>query len=382
MATDYFHGIRITQGSDVMFSAPAPGYTPIGIITTSDDADATKFVPGKAVLLRSYGQSVQAQVGTDGTLKTVLDLINSLGFFPPVVVVNLPINNDPALQAQAVVDALPLLATASAEHEVEPKIIGAPGLDSDISVVDAMSAVLESLEGFGYVALPAATADDAELAKADYADKRMMALWPDFTKSGAAVSATALALGMRSYIDATVGPHKSLSNVAIPGTAIDGISALVDWNTEDSVANSLNREHITTLIRRSGNFYFWGNRTCNDADSEWAFEPSVRMADVINGIIKANQFEDLDHPMSRTRIENQLSQINSDIGTAISREWLLPGAYAWIDPAENTRATLEDGGLWVSYEYSVPRPLEQLGMSSKITNRYLLRVLPEWASEE
>lgn len=382
MPNDYFHGIRIAQqSSDVMFSAPQPGYTPVGIVAVAGDADADKFPLGKAVLLRSYGATIQALVGTTGTLKTTLDLINSLGFFPPVVVVRVASGADAAAQAQEVVDGLPLLATASAEWEVEPKIIGAPGLDGDASVISKMGEVLESVEGFAYVAVPASSAEDAEAAALDYENQRMMAIWPDFSKDGDPVSAVALALGMRSFIDATVGPHKSISNVSIPSAAIDGISALVDWQTPGSVGNALNEAHITTLIRRNGQFFLWGSRTCNTTDNTRAFEPDVRMSDVLNGIIKANQFPSIDQPMSKALIEDRLSQINADIDVCVKRGWLVAGR-AWIDPAQNNQETVENGGLWIDYEFTVPKPLEQLGLNPKITNKYLLRVLPDWITAE
>ncbi len=382
MPNDYFHGIRIApQSNDVMFSAPQPGYTPIGIVAVADDADATKFPLNKAVLLRSYGSTVQSQVGTAGTLKTTLDLINSLGFFPPVVVVRVASGVDAAAQAAEVVAGLPLLATASAEWEVEPKIIGAPGLDADESVITQMGDVLESVEGFGYFALPAATDEEAETLSLNYENRRMMAIWPDFSYKGDPVSAVALALGMRSFIDATIGPHKSISNVAIPSAAIDGISALVDWQTQDSVGNTLNAAHITTLIRRNGQFFLWGSRTCNTTDDTAAFEPDVRMSDVLNGIIKANQFPSVDFPMSKSLIDDRLSQINADIDVCIKRGWLVSGR-AWIDPAQNNQETVENGGLWVDYEFTVPKPLEQLGLNPKITNKYLLRVLPDWITAE
>ncbi len=105
------------------------------------------------------------------------------------------------------------------------------------------------------------------------------------------------------------------------------------------------------------------------------------MADVLNGIIKSNQFDDVDHPMTRAMIEDRLAQINSDIDIVVKRGWLVAGA-AWINPAQNDQDVLSSGGLWVDYEFTVPKPLEQLGLNSKITNKYLLRVLPDWVTAE
>ena len=382
MANDYFHGIRVTQDAETIYSTPQAGYTPIGVVCTADDATASAFPLNEPVLVSSFGTQKQIQAGTEGTLSTVLSLINSLGDFPPVVVVRVAENEDEALQAAEVVTGLNALATASASLDVEPKIIGAPGLDSDATVIGAMESLCEAVSGFAYVAVTAASSLLAITGKGDLTNRRMMAIWPSFKKDGDEVDPVALALAMRSRIDSTVGPHKSISNVAIPSSSIDSASTAIDWRTEDSTANALNAAHITTIVRRDGNFYFWGSRTCNTADTEWAFESDVRMTDVLNGIIKANQIGNLDSPMTTTQVEDMVENINLDINTAVNNGWLLDGAYAWIDPAENTRSTLENGELYVSYEFTVPKPLEQLGLNSKITNSYLLTVLPSYASED
>jgi phage tail sheath protein FI len=381
---DNFRGIlHQTKSSDVMYSTPNAGATPIGIVAIANDADASVFPLDKAVLLKSYGQDKQAAVGSTGTLGTVLGLVNSIGSFPPVVVARVASSTDPLEQASLVASGLELLGTASASLETEPKIIGAPGLDSEDVVIDAMVDVLAVVDGFGYIALNAEDHEEAELVKETRIDEKLMGIWPEFTKDGSPVSAVALALGMRSFIDSSIGPHKSLSNVAIPSASIDGISALVPWKPAvTSMATVLNLKHITTLIRRSGNFYFWGNRTCNTADEDSQFESDVRMGAVIRGIIDANQADTVDHAMSTAQIEDIVKAINADLATLVKRGWLLAGAKAYLDPGQNSAAVLKDGGLWVNYDYCVPKPLESLGVTGTITNRHLLQVLPEWAVEE
>ncbi|MDH8308116.1 phage tail sheath subtilisin-like domain-containing protein, partial [Klebsiella pneumoniae] len=66
--------------------------------------------------------------------------------------------------------------------------------------------------------------------------------------------------GLRAAIDNSQGWHESLSNVVVNNVL--GISKDVFWalQAEDSDANELNNNEITTLIKRDG-FRFWGNRT-------------------------------------------------------------------------------------------------------------------------
>ena len=77
---------------------------------------------------------------------------------------------------------------------------------------------------------------------------------------GIAGYATARALGLRAYIDQTIGWHKTLSNVGVQG--VTGISASVFWDLQASGtdADLLNEAGVTTLVRKDG-FRFWGNLT-------------------------------------------------------------------------------------------------------------------------
>ncbi len=181
---DYFHGIRVHNRSDVMYSPSRTTYTPLGLVVTGDEADAALFPEGETVLLRSYGAATQSKVGSTGTLKNSLDLINSMGFFPPVIVVRVAEKVDADEQASVVANAIQALKTASAKYEVEPKIIGCPGLDAHPDVITALESVTTILEAFAYVALPAANAEEAETLMQNYSHRRMMAIWPDFSKSG------------------------------------------------------------------------------------------------------------------------------------------------------------------------------------------------------
>jgi phage tail sheath protein FI len=82
----------------------------------------------------------------------------------------------------------------------------------------------------------------------------------------------AYALGLRALIDNEQGWHKSLSNVPVKNVL--GIAKDVFWalQAEDSDANELNANEITTLIKRDG-FRFWGNRT---TDTEELFSRCTR----------------------------------------------------------------------------------------------------------
>jgi len=378
---DYFHGFAIEQKSELRYGKPQPAYTPIALIMSSSDADKTVFPVGKPVLIKSYNTRIQAAAGKTGTLPDVLDLVSSLGFFPPTIVVRIAEYNDEKEQQAAIEVALKALLLASAEYEVDPRIIGLPGLDGNEKLIPTLKKVLDDLEAVAYLSVEGKDHEAAIEAVEPYKDRRMMSIWPDFKQGDAAISAIALAVAMRSYVDYVYGPHHCLSNLAIPTDRIDAISSIVNWQTKDSIGNALNKNHITTLIRRDGQFFFWGVRTRYTADSAWIFESDVRMSDVINGIIKSRQIPNQGRPLSRSKIELILRQINADIQGRVAMEWLINGN-ARIDYEQNSEEVLANGGLWVYYDYSVPKPLEQMHATSVNSSRYLLEVLPDFVGAQ
>jgi phage tail sheath protein FI len=120
------------------------------------------------------------------------------------------------------------------------------------------------------------TKEEAATYRENFGQREVMVIWPDFvnwdttTNAEVTASAVARALGLRAYLDETVGWHKTLSNVPVEG--VQGISRDVYWDLQDPATDAgfLNEADITTLIRRDG-FRFWGSRTCS-ADPLFCFE--------------------------------------------------------------------------------------------------------------
>jgi phage tail sheath protein FI len=48
------------------------------------------------------------------------------------------------------------------------------------------------------------------------------------------------------------------------------------------------------------------------------------------------------------------------------------GGSVWYDPAENSIQGLQQGQLWVDYDYTPVPTLENLGLNQRITDRYLV----------
>lgn len=89
-----------------------------------------------------------------------------------------------------------------------------------------------------------------------------------------------------------------------------GISKDVFWalQAEDSDANELNNNEITTLIKRDG-FRFWGNRT---TDTEtYTFEVFTRTAQIPADSIAEAQFTSVDSPLTPANVKDVVSGIRS-----------------------------------------------------------------------
>ncbi|MHB0005104.1 phage tail sheath subtilisin-like domain-containing protein, partial [Klebsiella pneumoniae] len=178
--------------------------------------------------------------------------------------------------------------------------------------------------------------------------------------------APAYACGLRAAIDNSQGWHKSLSNVVVNNVL--GISKDVFWalQAEDSDANELNNNEITTLIKRDG-FRFWGNRT---TDTEtYTFEVFTRTAQILADSIAEAQFTSVDSPLTPANVKDVVSGIRSALSKKVTAGQLI-GADCWYDTLDNGTTDLRQGKLIVRYSYSPVPPLEDLTLYQTFTDDF------------
>jgi phage tail sheath protein FI len=184
----------------------------------------------------------------------------------------------------------------------------------------------------------------------------------------------ARALGLRAYLDETVGWHKTLSNVPVEG--VQGISRDVYWDLQDPATDAgfLNEADITTLIRRDG-FRFWGSRTCS-ADPLFCFENYTRTAQVLADTMAEAHFWANDKPMHPTLIRDIVEGIKAKGRELVTLGYLL-GFDCWIDTEINTAEVMKAGGFYIDYDYTPVPPLENLMLRQRITDRYFVNLLAQ-----
>jgi uncharacterized protein len=374
------HGITLTEITTGARTLTAVSTSVIGIVATASDADDAVFPLDRPALITNI-ETATGAAGTDGTLALSLRAIADQAR-PIVVVVRVEEGADDAETTSNVIgttdangqkSGMQALLAAQAQLGVKPKIIGAPGLDTQ-AVTAALVVVAQKLRGFAYARAIGETVADAVLYRANFAARELMLLMPDFlawdvgSEGNVTSHAAARAMGLRALIDETVGPHKTLSNVAVQGVV--GLTKDIYWDIEDqdSEAGLLNASEVTTLIRTDSGYRFWGNRTCSD-EPLFAFESTVRVAQLLADTIVNGMMWAIDKPLTKALAKDIIETINGFF-RQLKAAGVILGANAWFDEANNSTASLSAGKLRIDYDYTVPPPLEDLGFNQRITDSY------------
>lgn len=374
------HGITVTEVTSGARTLAAVSTAIIGLVGTAPDADAADFPLNQCVLISDVEAAI-GTIGADGTLARSLRAIADVTR-PIIVMVRVEEGEDAAETASNVIGTvlpdgsrtgMQALLSASAQVGVVPKILGTPGLETQ-AVTTALAIVAKKLRGFAYARAIGATVAAAMLYRANFSERELMLLMPDFlawdTTSSANVTsyAAAHAMGLRAAIDETTGPQKTLSNVALSGVV--GLSQALHWDIEDqdTDAGLLNAAQITALIRKGTGFCFWGNRTCSD-DPLFTFESTVRVAQLLADTVAKGMDWAVDKPLTPSLAKDIIETING-LGRNLTAAGVVLGFNAWYDEAQNGIASLKTGKLVIRYKYTVPPPLEDLGFQQEITDEY------------
>ena len=375
------HGITVTEIDTGARTLTAVSTAIIGLVAIAADADATVFPLDRPALITDIETAI-GKAGVDGTLAKSLRAIADQTR-PVVVVVRVEEGEDAAETASNVIGStdangqktgMQALLAAQAQLGVKPKILGTPGLETQ-AVTAALAVVAQKLRGFAYARALGDTVPDAILYRANFSARELMLLMPDFvawdTASSANVTsyAAARAMGLRALIDSQTGPHKTLSNVPVQGVV--GLTSDIHWDIEDaaSEAGLLNAKEVTALVRTDSGYRFWGNRTTALADSLFAFESTVRVAQLLADTIVNGMMWAIDKPLTPALAKDIIETINGFF-RQLKAQGIILGANAWFDEANNSTASLKAGKLRIDYDYTVPPPLEDLGFNQRITDSY------------
>ncbi|BEO69354.1 tail sheath protein [Serratia marcescens] len=378
---DYHHGVRVLEINEGTRVISTVSTAIVGMVCTAEDADATLFPLNTPVLITDV-LAASGKAGKKGTLaRSLLAIAEQTK--PVTVVVRVEEGKDEAETTSNIIGGadengkytgMKALLAAQAELGVKPRILGVPGHDNQ-EVATALAGICQQLRAFGYIsAYGCKTVSDAIKYRANFSQRELMLIWPDFinwnttTNSSDIAFATARALGLRAKIDQETGWHKTLSNVGVNG--VSGISASVFWDlqTAGTDADLLNEGCVTTLIRKDG-FKFWGSRTCSD-EPLFQFENYTRTAQVLADTLAEAHLWAVDRPLTPTLIRDMIDGIKAKFRELKSAGLIIDGD-CWYDESANDKETLKAGKLFIDYDYTPVPPLEDLTLRQRITDRYL-----------
>jgi len=378
---DYHHGVRVIEINEGTRPIRTVSTAVVGLIATADDADPAAFPLNTPVLLTNVTGAI-GKAGKKGTLSRVLDAI-SKQTNPFTIVVRVPTAETEAEQTTNVIGTvtesgqytgIKALLSAQAKFGIKPRILGAPGLDTQ-AVTTELVATAQKLRAFVYAsAWNCQTKEAATAYRQQFGQREVMIIWPDFVSwdstanANASLPAVAYALGLRAKIDEDIGWHKSLSNMVVNGPL--GISRDVFWDLQsaNTDAGYLNAAGVTTLINKSG-YRFWGSRTAEEAEF-FFFENYTRTAQVLADTIAEAHFVYVDKPVHPSLVRDLIESINAKF-RELKTEGYIIDANAWFDPASNSKESLKMGSLTIDYDYTPVPPLEDLILHQRITDSYL-----------
>lgn len=319
------------------------------------------------------------QAGTGGTLKPALEAIADQAS-PVLVVIRVAEGEGEDAEETAADQDEKVIGTvtednvytgmqgflaAQAQLDIRPRILGAPGLDSE-AVTAALIPIAQQLRAMVYAQCGGDDVAGAIAYAGDFNARELMLLWPKFGADFEG-DTVARAMGLRALIDQEIGWHKTLSNVAVNGVTSLDRDISFDILGGDTDAKLLNEANITTLVRQEG-FRFWGNRTLSD-EPLFAFESATRTAQVLKDEIALGLTWAIDKPLTKVLVRDILETINARI-RLLTAQGRLIGGKAWYDPALNEEAQLAGGQLVIDFDFTPAAPMEGLTLNQRITDRY------------
>ena len=184
---DYHHGLRVIELSDGIRPIRTIATAIQGLVATADDADPLVFPENQAVLITNT-QAAVAKAGKNGTLAKALQAMSNQAN-SVCVVVRVPTAVDEAAQTANVVGTvttegkytgLKALLVAKSKLGVQPRILGAPGLDTQ-AVATELVVIAKKLRAFAYAfAWGCKTKEEVVAYREAFAARELMIVWPNF----------------------------------------------------------------------------------------------------------------------------------------------------------------------------------------------------------
>nr|DAV41225.1 MAG TPA: sheath tube [Caudoviricetes sp.] len=396
MADGFLHGVEVLEIDTGARPIETVRSSVIGIVGTAPRADEAAFPLNTPVMIagsRAEAAKLRKNTGSaDGTLPDALDSIfDQAGAV--VVVVRVEAVDDAQQQLANVVGGVDsntgaytgvhALLGAESKLGVAPRILIAPGFthqrsdDTKNAVVAELQGIAERMRAVVIADGPNTNDEAAQKHAQQIGSPRVYVVDPwvrKLNETGQIVDAppSACVAGIIAKTDNDSGFWVSPSNKPING--IVGVSRPVDFVLGDtsSRANLLNENHVATIIRQDG-YRLWGNRTSAKNDPKWMYLSVRRTADMINDSLLRAHMWAVDRNITKTYLQDVTEGVNAYLRHLANIGAIINGR-CWADPELNTPDQIQQGRVYVDFDFSASYPAEHITFRSQLTNRYLTEV--------
>lgn len=182
------------------------------------------------------------------------------------------------------------------------------------------------------------------------------------------------AVGVRMWVDVTMGYWHSISNKELKGIVSTEIPLTARIDDIQSETNQLNSKGITTVFNSFGTGYkVWGNRLANFPSLSTgldSFEVCWRTKLLIDEAIRRAAIVFVDRGISSETIDSALESIDAFLRSMTGANRPLLGASVWWSESNN-ESELAQGHYYIRYKFTPKVPGERITFQSEMTSEYL-----------
>ncbi len=386
----FFHGIKITPGTEGGRPSPQASQTVIGLVGEKGE-NKEENVKGLKVntpfLVDSYTTQQSFTGSLDDSLKAIYAQIRC-----PVIVV--------ATENGKIAEGIEKLKFTKQETGLSPNIIICPTLkivgtttppttpairekarvtpEKESTIPGTLKEVAGKIGAIAIVDLhtePTATVPG-------YADKRVIASWPPVLVSGPVdvnKNPTVKTKPLSPYIagviarnDSERGYHTSFSNRSINGLV--GLSENIEHSIFDAdcTANRLNEKKTMTVL--SGPFRTWGNSGLYPDDKPlYKFISTVRTEDQIISLLARGLQWAIDKNITKNFIEELEIHINHMLQT-LRKDGVITNGEAWINKEKTTPSAVVEGKIYITVKWTPSFIAQEIIIDSVLTSKFIEEV--------
>lgn len=381
----FFHGVTVTLVDT--------GPRPISLPSSSIIGICDSYAPGVGLAAVNTPIMITSQreaVAAFGEASAIARATNAIYQQASAVIVAIGVDEDQvdaaALQSAIIGTVngsgqrtgLQALLDAKSIHNVQPRLLLAPGHSAVQAVATAMDALATKLRAIAIVDGPSTTDTAATAYAGLFGSKRLYLVdpavryWSTLTDAEEVMPSSPFASGLFAQTDALYGFWSSPSNKEIVG--ITGTERPVEFLDGDATcrANLLNNAFVTTIVRQGG-YRLWGNRTLS-SDAKWSFVTRVRTLDIVMDAILFGHRWAVDRGITKTYVHDVTEGLR-DFMRDLRNQGAIINFEVYPDTELNMASQLEQGKVYWNIRFTDVPPAENPIFRVEVTNQWLTEVL-------